>query len=104
MEGVHAHGTLVFEAFLGPVNGDVPGTAPTAIGKDRASTDYHKTGPNAEGVLGLDVASTRHCITWCFTSLQAIEAGRITLSPSPCRHHPCFDVRFDARRFGAFQF
>lgn len=54
MEGARVHtnanGSLVYEAFIGPVNGVVTGTALTNIGTDRAYTEYHKIGPNAEGV------------------------------------------------------
>jgi hypothetical protein len=82
MEGARVHtnanGTRVYEAFIGPVNGVVTGTALTSIGTDRAYTEYHKIGPNAEGVYGLDVANTRNGMKWSFTPLQAIEPGRIT--------------------------
>jgi hypothetical protein len=82
MEGVRVHtnanGTPVYEAFIGPVNGVVTGTALTNIGTDRAYTEYHKIGPNAEGVYGLDVANTRNGMKWSFTPLKAIEPGRIT--------------------------
>lgn len=74
----NANGSLVYEAFLGPVNGVVTGTALTNIGTDRAYTEYHKIGPNAEGVYGLDVANTRNGMKWSFTPLKAIETGRIT--------------------------
>ena len=74
----NANGTLVYEAFIGPVNGVVTGTALTSIGADRAYTEYHKIGPNADGVYGLDVANTRNGMKWSFTPLKAIEPGRIT--------------------------
>jgi hypothetical protein len=78
-ERVHTNpnGTLVYEAFLGPVSGVVTGTALTSIGADRAYTEYHRIGPNAEGVYGLDVANTRSGMKWNFTPLKAIEPGRI---------------------------
>lgn len=82
MEGARVHtnanGTPVYEAFIGPVNGVVTGTALTVIGTDRAYTEYHRIGPNAEGVYGLDVANTRNGMKWSFTPLKAIEPGRIT--------------------------
>lgn len=82
MQGARVHtnanGALVYEAFIGPVNGVVTGTALTNIGTDRAYTEYHKIGPNAEGVYGLDVANTRNGMKWSFTPLKAIEPGRIT--------------------------
>lgn len=79
-ERVHtnANGTPVFEAFIGPVNGVVTGTALTVLGADRAYTEYHKIGPNAEGVYGLDIANTRNGMKWSFTPLKSIAPGRIT--------------------------
>lgn len=82
MQGVRVHtnadGTKVLEAFLGPVNGVVTGTALSAIGTDKAFTEYHKIGPNAEGVYGLDVANTRGGMKWNFTPLKSIDPGKIT--------------------------
>lgn len=82
MKGVRVHtnadGSEVHEAFLGPVNGVVTGTALSAIGTDRAFTEYHKIGPNADGVYGLDVANTRSGMKWNFTPLKAIDPGKIT--------------------------
>jgi hypothetical protein len=82
MQGVRVHtnadGTKVLEAFLGPVNGVVTGTALSAIGTDKAFTEYHKIGPNADGVYGLDVANTRGGMKWNFTPLKAIDPGKIT--------------------------
>jgi hypothetical protein len=82
MQGVRVHtnadGSKVLEAFIGPVNGVVTGTALSAIGTDRAYTEYHRIGPNAEGVYGLDVANTRSGMKWNFTPLKAIEPGKIT--------------------------
>ena len=84
MQGARVHtnanGTPVYEAFIGPVNGVVTGTALTMIGADRAYTEYHKIGPNAEGVYGLDVANTRSGMKWSFTPLKAI-----SLAASPSR-------------------
>lgn len=74
----NADGSLVYEAFLGPVNGVVTGTALTNIGTDRAYTEYHRIGPNADGVYGLDVANTRSGMKWSFTPLKSITPGRIT--------------------------
>jgi hypothetical protein len=81
MEGARVHtnanGSKVYEAFIGPVNGVVTGTALSAIGTDKAYTEYHKIGPNADGVYGLDVANTRSQMKWNFTPLKAIEPGKI---------------------------
>lgn len=82
MLGVRMHtnadGSEVYESFLGPVNGVITGTALSAIGADRAFTEYHRIGPNADGVYGLDVANTRSGMKWNFTPLKAIEPGKIT--------------------------
>ncbi len=82
MQGVRAHanpnGTKVLEAFLGPVNGVVTGTALTSRGDAAAFTEYHRIGPNAEGVYGLDVANTTNGMKWTFTPLKSIEPGKIT--------------------------
>jgi len=82
MLGVRVHtnadGSEVYESFLGPVNGVITGTALSAIGPDRAFTEYHRIGPNADGVYGLDVANTRSGMKWNFTPLKAIEPGKIT--------------------------
>lgn len=82
MEGARVHtnanGTPVYEAFIGPVNGVVTGTALTVLATGGAYTEYHKIGPNAEGIYGLDVANTRNGMKWTFTPLKAIEPGRIT--------------------------
>ena len=82
MQGVRVHtnpdGSKVLEAFLGPVNGVVTGTALSAIGADGAFTEYHRIGRNAEGVFGLDVANTRGGMKWNFTPLKAIAPGKIT--------------------------
>jgi hypothetical protein len=81
-ERVHTNpnGALVYEAFIGPVNGVVTGTALTSIGTARAYTEYHKIGPNTEGAYGLDVMNTANGMKWSFTPLKAIEPGRITFS------------------------
>lgn len=82
MLGTRVHtnddGSKVYEAFIGPMNGVVTGTAVSAIGADKAYTEYHKIGPNAEGVYGLDVANTRSGMKWNFTPLKSIEPGKIT--------------------------
>lgn len=82
MQGVRVHtnadGSLVREAFLGPVNGVVTGTALLMLGADGAYTEYHKIGPNSEGAYGLDVANTGNGMKWSFTPLKAIEPGKIT--------------------------
>lgn len=82
MQGVRIHtnadGSQVLESFLGPVNGVVTGTALSAIGTDKAFTEYHRIGANGDGVYGLDVANTRSGMKWNFTPLKAIEPGKIT--------------------------
>jgi hypothetical protein len=74
----NANGSKVYEAFIGPTNDVVTGTALSAIGTDKAYTEYHRIGPNAEGVYGLDVANTRSSMVWNFTPLKSIEPDRIT--------------------------
>lgn len=82
MQGARVHtndnGSQVYETFIGPVNGVVTGTALTNIGSDRAYTEYHRIGPNDDGIYGLDVANTRSGMKWSFTPLKSIEPGRIT--------------------------
>lgn len=73
-----ANGSKVYEAFIGPLNGVVTGTALSPIGPDKASTEYHKIGPNADGVFGLDVANTGSQMKWNFTPLKKMEKDRIT--------------------------
>lgn len=80
MQGARLHTNAegkgqVYEAFVGPLNGVITGTALTANGN---YVEYHKIGPNAEGVYGLDVANTRSQLKWNFTPLKSIEPGRIT--------------------------
>src|SRR5690606_26473379 len=48
------------------------------MGADRAFTEYHRIGPNADGVYGLDVANTRSGMKWSFTPLESIVPGKIT--------------------------
>jgi hypothetical protein len=74
----NADGGKVYEAFIGPANGMVTGTATVAIGKDRAYQEFHRIGPNTAGVYGLAVASTRSGFTWNFTPVKTIEPGKIT--------------------------
>ena len=74
----NADGSVTYEAFLGPVNGVVTGTALTTMGANRAFTEYHRIGPNADGIYGLDVANTRSGMKWSFTPLKSIEPGKIT--------------------------
>lgn len=71
----NANGSKTFEAFVGPQNGVVTGTALAGNG---SYTEYHKIGPNAEGVYGLSVANPRSQMAWTFTPLKAIEKDRIT--------------------------
>jgi hypothetical protein len=80
MQGARLHTTAdgkghVYEAFVGPLNGVVTGTALAGNG---SYVEYHRIGPNAEGVYGLDVANTRSQLKWNFTPLKSIEPGRIT--------------------------
>jgi hypothetical protein len=82
MEGARVHtnanGSKVYEAFVGPLSGVVTGTALAGAGSTSAYTEYHRIGPNAEGVYGLAVTnSTRKNEVWNFTPLKAIEPGRI---------------------------
>lgn len=82
MQGVRVHtnadGSQVLETFIGPVNGVVTGTALSGIGTDRAYTEYHRIGLNADGAYGLEVANTRSGMKWSFTPLKLIEPGKIT--------------------------
>jgi len=71
-------GGKVYEAFIGPINGVLTGTALSVLGTDGASTEYHKFGPNEDGRYGLSVANTRSNMVWNFTPLKSIEANRIT--------------------------
>lgn len=73
-----ADGRQVHEAFLGPVNGVVTGTALAGIGTDRSYMEFHRIAPNSEGVYGLSIANTRSAMIWNFVPLKAIEPGRIT--------------------------
>ena len=80
MQGARLHTTAdgkgnVYEAFVGPFNGRITGTALAGNG---SYVEYHNIGPNAEGVYGLDVANTRSQLKWNFTPLKSIEPGRIT--------------------------
>jgi hypothetical protein len=73
----NANGSKVYEAFIGPINGVMTGTALSAIGKDQAYTEYHKLGPNAEGKWGLSVANTRSNMVWNFTPLKVIDKDKV---------------------------
>ncbi len=73
----NANGSVIYEAFLGPINGVLTGTALSGSGTDQAYTEYHKFGPNEEGRYGLAVASTRSNMVWNFTPLKSIETGRV---------------------------
>lgn len=74
----NANGSVIYEAFLGPINGVLTGTALSSSTTAPAYTEYHRFGPNEEGRYGLAVASTRSNMVWNFTPLKSIEAGRIT--------------------------
>jgi hypothetical protein len=73
-----AAGAKTFEAFTGPQNGVVTGTALAANG---AFTEYHKIGPQMNGPAGapygLSVANTRGNMVWNFTPLKVIEKDKI---------------------------
>jgi hypothetical protein len=73
----NANGSMVFEAFVGPINGVMTGTALSALPNNGAYTEYHKLGPNADGKWGLSVANTRSNMVWNFTPLKAIEKDRV---------------------------
>jgi hypothetical protein len=78
MAGVRVHtnanGTPVYEAFVGPVNGVVTGTALAGLGADGAYTEYHRIGPRAsDGRYGLEVANTRNNMQWTFTPAANID-------------------------------
>ena len=77
MMGVRVHtnanGSKIYEAFIGPVNGVVTGTANFPGG-----VEYHKLGPGPDGkTYGLSVANTRSNMQWNFTPLKAIEKDRV---------------------------
>jgi hypothetical protein len=73
----NADGSKVYEAFVGPLNGVMTGTALSANGLDQPSTEYHKLGPNADGKWGLSVANTRSNMAWNFTPLKSLEKDRV---------------------------
>ncbi len=67
------NGAKVYEAFIGPVNGVVTGTANFPGG-----VEYHKLGPGPDGkTYGLSVANTRSNLQWNFTPLKAFEKDRV---------------------------
>ena len=69
----NANGSKIYEAFIGPVNGVVTGTANFPGG-----VEYHKLGPGPDGkTWGLSVANTRSNLQWNFTPLKAIEKDRV---------------------------
>lgn len=72
----NANGTLIYEAFIGPMNGVVTGTALSGIGTNAAYTEYHKFAPNADGVYGLAVMNSR-TNAWSFTPMKSIEPGKV---------------------------
>ena len=87
MQGARLHTNAegkgqTYEAFVGPLNGVITGTALAVNG---SYVEYHKIGPNAEGVYGLDVANTRSQMKWNFTPLKAIEPGRITFQSADAK-------------------
>ncbi len=82
MQGWRAHtkasGSKIYEAFVGPVNGVLTGTALSALGPEKAYVEYHRIGPNTAGVYGLDIYNTQQDMAWRFFPLVEIEPGRIT--------------------------
>lgn len=70
-----ANGAKVYEAFIGPVNGVVTGTALSGAGAG-AYTEFHRFAPNAEGRFGLSVQNSR-TNAWNFTPLKSIEPGKV---------------------------
>jgi len=73
----NANGSKVYEAFVGPLNGVMTGTALSANGLDQPSTEYHKLGPNADGKWGLSVANSRSNLVWNFTPLKSLEKDKV---------------------------
>ena len=73
----NADGSKIYEAFVGPLNGVMTGTALSALPNNAASTEYHKIGPNADGKWGLSVANTRSNLAWNFTPLKSLEKDRV---------------------------
>ena len=73
-----ATGVKTYEAFVGPQNGVLTGTALAVNG---TYTEYHKIGPQMSGgpnaPYGLSVANPRSNMAWNFTPLKTIEAGKI---------------------------
>lgn len=73
-----ATGVKTYEAFTGPMNGVVTGTALAVNG---TYTEYHKIGPQMGGPAGapygLSVANPRSQMMWNFTPLKAIEKDKI---------------------------
>ncbi len=73
-----ATGVKTFEAFVGPQNGVVTGTALAGNG---TYTEYHKIGPKmgggADAPYGLSVANPRSNMAWNFTPLKSIEKDKI---------------------------
>ena len=69
------NGAQVFEAFVGPQNGTLTGTALAANG---TYTEYHKLGPGPDGkTWGLSVANPRSKMAWNFTPLKVIEKDKV---------------------------
>jgi len=69
----NANGSKVYEAFIGPLDGVVTGTALFPGG-----VEYHKLGPGPDGkTFGLSVANTRSNLAWNFTPLKAFEKDRV---------------------------
>ncbi len=73
-----ATGVKTYEAFVGPLNGVLTGTALAVNG---TYTEYHKIGPQMGGgtnaPYGLSVANPRSNMMWNFTPLKTIEADKI---------------------------
>jgi hypothetical protein len=71
----NANGTKTYEAFIGPQNGTVTGTA---LAQNGTYTEYHKLGPGPDGkTYGLSVMNPRSNMTWTFTPLKEFQKDRV---------------------------
>jgi len=71
----NATGAKTYEAFIGPQNGTVTGTALAVNG---TYTEYHKLGPGPDGkTWGLSVMNPRSNMQWGFTPLKEFQKDRV---------------------------
>jgi hypothetical protein len=71
----NADGSKTYEAFIGPQNGTVTGTA---LARNGTYTEYHKLGPGPDGkTYGLSVANPRSNMAWGFTPLKEFQKDRV---------------------------